>query len=158
MSHQQPFRTRHIALSAEAETLQLGLQLAHAITSGAVIYLYGALGAGKTTLARGMLRGFGYQGKVKSPTYTLVEPYQIKDRFIYHFDFYRLQSPNDLQQIGIQEYFTPTSITLIEWPEKAFPLLPEPDLACYIESVDNGRKIRIKANTPRGDSLLQHLK
>lgn len=150
-------KTMQHTLSTEQETLKFGTVLASAITSGAIIYLHGDLGVGKTTLVRGMLRGFGYQDKVKSPTYTLVEPYQLQNHAVFHFDLYRLVSPADLHQLGVQEYFTDTSITLIEWPEKAAELLPLPDLHCYLEMAGEGRLLRIEANTPRGEVILQQL-
>jgi tRNA threonylcarbamoyladenosine biosynthesis protein TsaE len=137
--------------------LQFGGQLAQAIENNAIVFLYGPLGAGKTTLTRGFLRSLGYQDKVKSPTYTLVEPYEIGDKTIFHFDFYRLNDPQELEHIGIKEYFHASSICLIEWPDKGFPLLPVPDLTCYIEIKDQGREIRLSAQTKQGEEMLKRI-
>jgi tRNA threonylcarbamoyladenosine biosynthesis protein TsaE len=147
--------TKNIA--SESSMLELAAQLARSIAEGAVIFLSGPLGAGKTTFTRGFLRGLGYDSKVKSPTYTLVEPYEIAGRNIFHFDFYRLNHASELEHIGINEYFFPAAICLIEWPEKGFPLLPEPDLTCSIAFADNGREVTIAANTARGIAALQQL-
>lgn len=140
------------------EAMQLfGAVLAKAVAGGAIVYLYGQLGAGKTTLVRSMLRSMGYEGKVKSPTYTIVEPYDVGSLTVYHFDLYRLNTPDELEQIGIADYAGPASICLIEWPEKGFPLLPAPDLACYIEIKGQGRVLRFESQTVRGDAILTQL-
>src|SRR5436190_13999471 len=115
--------------STENDMLAFGARLAKFIDNGAIIYLYGLLGTGKTTLTRGFLRGLGYQGHVKSPTYALVESYQLDQQIIHHFDFYRLRDPKELENIGIQDYFAPQTICLIEWPELGKGLLPMPDLS-----------------------------
>lgn len=142
----------------EADLLIFGESLAKVVPVGATIFLYGQLGAGKTTLTRGFLRGLGFKDKVKSPTYTLVEPYEFDDRQLFHFDLYRLDNPNELEHIGIRDYFSPTHICLIEWPEKGFPFLPQPDLACYISFAHSGRDIRLEANTPLGQGIIKQLK
>lgn len=148
-----PFITKNIP--AENDMLAMGALLAKAIKSGAIIYLYGDLGAGKTTFTRGFLRGLGYQEKVKSPTYTLVEPYEIDGRKIFHFDLYRLTHAEELEQIGIREYFTSESVCLIEWPEKGFPLLPLADLACYIEFKEDGREMKVEGWSDKGEEILR---
>ena len=137
--------------------LEFGSELALACTNTAVVFLHGNLGAGKTTLARGFLRGLGYKGKVKSPTYTIVEPYFIQDQMLYHFDFYRLSDPEELEFIGIQDYFTQNAICLIEWPDKGLGILPPADLSCYIEAHEAGREIQIEAHTAEGKTILQRL-
>jgi tRNA threonylcarbamoyladenosine biosynthesis protein TsaE len=142
--------------SAEGMT-NLGLALAQAITTGTCIHLRGELGAGKTTFVRGFLRGLGYEGKVKSPTYTLVEPYDLLERSVFHFDLYRLNDPAELTFIGIQDYFEPEAVCLIEWPEKGNPLLPAPDLTCYIEFIAAGRLVTLQAQTPIGEQLLHEM-
>lgn len=144
-------------LADEAGLLALAAAVASAIDESAIIFLYGPLGAGKTTFVRGFLRALGYQDKVKSPTYTLVEPYEIHNRPIFHFDFYRLNNASELEQIGIQDYFSPQAICLIEWPEKGFPLLPPPDLACYIAFAEDGREVRLEAHSPRGEKIVNQL-
>lgn len=143
--------------SNEEEMLVFAGQFAKQITPGIVIYLEGPLGAGKTTFSRGFLRGFGYAGKVKSPTYTLVEPYEFPHQTIYHFDLYRLQDPHELEEIGIDEYFTAESICLIEWPDKGVPLLPAADLTCVLSFAEEGRDMQIKAHTPRGEKILKNI-
>src|SRR5579862_15036 len=102
-----------LVIATEEAMLQLAAMLASVIENGMVIYLNGPLGAGKTTFARGFLHGLGYHGKVKSPTFTLVEPYELNGRFVYHFDLYRLSSAHALEEIGVREYFSPASICLI---------------------------------------------
>jgi tRNA threonylcarbamoyladenosine biosynthesis protein TsaE len=142
-------------IQTEETMLQLAEKLAQVVDGGAIIFLHGPLGAGKTTFARGFLRGFGYSGKVKSPTFTLVEPYDVNGRSLFHFDFYRLDNADALLEIGINEYFTPTSICLIEWAEKGFPLLPQPDLDCDIAFSAEGRIVKFTAKTARGEKILK---
>lgn len=147
-----------IFLCDEDTTLNFGAQLAKHCPQPFTIYLIGTLGSGKTTLVRGFLRGAGYQSTVKSPTYTLVEPYQLPNKTIYHFDLYRLNNPQEIENIGIRDYFTPTSICLIEWPERAKNLLPPADLSCYIELHGKGRQLKITANNRQAELILEKLK
>jgi tRNA threonylcarbamoyladenosine biosynthesis protein TsaE len=122
-----------------------------------VVYLKGPLGAGKTTFVRGFLRGVGYKGLVKSPTYTLVESYQIDDRSIFHFDFYRIAEPSELEYMGIQDYFTMDAISLIEWPEAGADFLPRPDVECIITPLEEGRSFTLTAETEYGETILRCL-
>lgn len=147
----------HLTFIAETDMDVFSARLAKTIKNGAIIFLYGPLGAGKTTFARGFLRGLGFQDKVKSPTYTLVEPYHLAGRDLFHFDLYRLNDAKELEHIGIQEYFTPSAICLIEWPENGFPFLPQPDLACYIAFAKEGREIRLEAHSACGQEVLEKL-
>jgi tRNA threonylcarbamoyladenosine biosynthesis protein TsaE len=147
----------NIYLPDEEHTLRFGAKLAAVCGETAVIFLQGDLGAGKTTLTRGFLRALGFEGKVKSPSYTLVEPYEINSQKVFHFDFYRLQHPQELEFIGLQDYFIPNAICLVEWPQNGGELLPAADLSCYIESYLTGRQIRIEAHTPHGQQILRQL-
>ena len=144
-------------VATEEDMHAFAARLAKAIHHGAVIYLEGELGAGKTTFTRGFLRALGFAGKVKSPTYTLVEPYEINHQHIFHFDLYRLKQADELKFIGIDEYFTRDAICLIEWPTKGYPLLPAPDLTCYILIAGHVRDVRLEANTARGQEILSSL-
>ena len=156
-------------LENESATLRLGKLLAALTPKNFIIYLFGELGAGKTTLVRGFLRALGHKGAVKSPTYTLVEPYEINGRTIYHFDLYRLLGSEELENIGIRDYAT-ESTCLIEWPLKGEGYLPVADLCCYLESKElssNGennshyserRIIKLHARSDRGIALLGKLK
>lgn len=134
--------------------LALGGGFAAALSPGVVVYLHGNLGAGKTTLTRGILRGFGHEGKVKSPTYTLVEPYALAHGMFYHFDLYRLRDPMELEYMGIHDYFTPNSICVIEWPDKGAPYLPAADLDCYIDFEGQSRNVRFEAQSAKGEAVL----
>lgn len=141
-----------------AEAMQaFGNQIAEFIPEGCHLYLYGNLGAGKTTLVRSILRGLGYEGKVKSPTYTIVEPYHLHEKQLYHFDLYRLVAADELIQIGIEEYFNETAICLVEWPENGMPILPTPDIAFYITIKDSGRAFKVVAHTEKGNQLLNKM-
>jgi tRNA threonylcarbamoyladenosine biosynthesis protein TsaE len=146
-------------LATEADTLALGSALASGITPGMVIYLIGELGAGKTTLARGLLRRLGYAGKVKSPTFTLVEVYEFSRLYLYHFDFYRFtgsNNPRELGEAGFREYFNPQSVCLVEWPDKAAGL-PAADVRVVLEVAGSGRNVSIFANSEAGISCLKEL-
>lgn len=146
-----------IEIQNEAQMVEFAARLADIIEPPAIIFLYGELGSGKTTFVRGFLRSLGVESKIKSPTYTLVEPYEINGRPIYHFDLYRLNSAQELELIGMSEYFTKESICFIEWPEKGFPLLPECDLACYIEILGTRRYVRLKAHSTIGEGVLRRV-
>jgi tRNA threonylcarbamoyladenosine biosynthesis protein TsaE len=147
------------ALPAEADTLALGRALAACIEPGLTIYLIGELGAGKTTLARGLLRGLGYSGKVKSPTFTLVEVYEFSRLYLYHFDFYRFRGSQELGEAGFREYFNPQSVCLVEWPEKTNQAagLPAADLRVILAVAGSGRNVSIFADSEAGVSCLTRL-
>lgn len=122
-----------------------------------VIYLRGELGAGKTCLARGILRGLGYEGKVKSPTYTLVELYKVSKLYLYHFDFYRLDDPHAWIDSGFRDYFDEHAVCLVEWPERAGATLPLADLDIHLEISAHGRIARLGAHTEAGRRCLSTL-
>jgi len=146
-------------LENEDATLVLGRALAGMLAPGMVVYLIGDLGAGKTTLARGVLRGLGFKGHVKSPTFTLVEVYEFSRLYLYHFDFYRFHDPRELGEAGFREYFTPRSVCLVEWPEKAAGL-PPADLRILMKVAglaESGRNVQIFADTEAGVTCLNGL-
>lgn len=146
-----------ITLPDEQAMVEFGHKIA-AVTAGkGVIFLFGDLGMGKTTLSRGVLRGCGHQGSVKSPTYTLVEPYEVGDQRIYHFDLYRLADPEELEFLGIRDYFDEQVLCLVEWPDKGKGLLPEPDLVLQIELEGLGRKLSWEPKTEYGGQLADKL-
>lgn len=145
-------------LADEQAQLDLAASIARQCTPGMVIFLRGDLGTGKTTFVRGFLHALGYQGVVKSPTYTLVEPYVIDHKSIFHFDLYRLADPDELEYAGGRDYFNPQSICLLEWPEKAEAYLPKPDLVIALSYAESGRDISIEPASDGGEALLKHLK
>ncbi|MCX7174322.1 MAG: tRNA (adenosine(37)-N6)-threonylcarbamoyltransferase complex ATPase subunit type 1 TsaE [Proteobacteria bacterium] len=147
-------------LPDEAATLALGGALAAALTQvppGIVVYLEGDLGAGKTTLVRGLLRELGYAGKVKSPTYTLVELYAISRLNLYHFDFYRFEQPEEYLDAGLDEYFQDVGICLVEWPDKAGAYLPPADLRVRLSLAQDGRQAELLAQSGKGRVCLTSL-
>ncbi len=150
-------------LADEAATLAFGAILAITIQPGCTIYLHGDLGAGKTTLVRGLLHALGYEGKVKSPTYTLVECYEIVTKSaqplnIYHFDLYRFHDDEEWEAAGFRDYFNASSVCLIEWPEKAQRCLPLPDLDIIFSIQEAGRTIKLIAHTPLGQQSISAIK
>ena len=119
-----------------------------------MLHLRGELGAGKTTLVRGLLRALGHTGRVKSPTYTLVEPYELSSLHFYHFDFYRLKNQEEWQQAGFREYFGATALCAVEWPERAGERLPPPDLEITLGFEGSGRRARLEARSVAGEDWL----
>lgn len=144
-------------LATEADTLALGAELAGGLEAGMVIYLAGELGAGKTTFARGVLRALGYGGKVKSPTFTLVELYKVSSLYLYHFDFYRFDDPRELADAGLRDYFNPDSVCFVEWPEKAAGL-PPADVLISMRLEATGRRVEIFADTEAGRRCIERLR
>jgi tRNA threonylcarbamoyladenosine biosynthesis protein TsaE len=148
---------RSIFLIDEEATLALGSRLAEKLPESCVVYLYGDLGAGKTTFIRGVLRALGYTRRVKSPTYALVEAYQLPTKNVYHFDLYRLNDPKELQYMGIEDYFASDALSFIEWPERGLGLLPVADLQCRFIHQGTGRVVQWEASTSIGQTILSTL-
>lgn len=146
-----------LGLADEAATVALGGRLARAVIAsgqGLTLFLEGNLGMGKTTLSRGLLRGLGHKGSVKSPTYTLVEPYEHVSPAAYHFDLYRLGDPEELEYMGIRDYFLGHDICLIEWAERGQGVLPEPDLIVRLVPHGRGREAHLIARSLRGRGVV----
>ena len=142
-------------LKDESETLRLAEKMSIFLRPNMNLYLKGELGAGKTTFVRGLLRGLGYQDKVKSPTYTLVEPYNLERFTIYHFDLYRFKDEHEWDEAGFREYFNNKSVCLVEWPEKAGHILPQPDISIELSHENFGRHIHLISFTPIGTECLK---
>ena len=150
-------------LADEAATVAFGDKIAMCINNqsginGATLYLHGDLGAGKTTLTRGIVCGFGHQGIVKSPTYTLVEPYELATRTIYHFDLYRLADPEELEFVGIRDYFSDNTVCVVEWPQKGQGFLPAADLLVDLVYVEDYRRIKLVSQSSTGQKIIEALK
>ena len=144
-----------IFLPDEAATFNFAAQLAPLLRDLSMVTLSGDLGSGKTTLVRGILTAMGYEGRVKSPTYSLVETYAIADRQINHFDLYRLADPEELEYIGFTDYLGEQALNLFEWPEKAAGWLPEPDLKINLKVRGQGREILLNPGSGLGEQVLK---
>ncbi|MDZ7662448.1 tRNA (adenosine(37)-N6)-threonylcarbamoyltransferase complex ATPase subunit type 1 TsaE [Thiohalophilus sp.] len=144
-------------LENEAATLQLGRRLARLCVAPCLLFLHGELGAGKTTLVRGLLQELGHSGPVKSPTYTLVEPYYFDHKKVFHFDLYRLGDPEELEYLGFRDYLDGHSLCLVEWSERGAGHLPHPDVEVYLEPSGEGRQARLIAHDQAGEALLARL-
>lgn len=164
--HAQPPAVWHLALPDEAATTRVGQRLAQALEPGLVVFLDGPLGVGKTTLVRAILHGLGHTGPVKSPTFTLVEPYNLSRLTIYHFDLYRLSEPQEWWEAGFEEYLDHQAICFIEWPERAAGALPREDLRLDLAWADTGgantggdsaRQLWLRAFSPAGERCLTAL-
>jgi tRNA threonylcarbamoyladenosine biosynthesis protein TsaE len=149
-------------LHDEAGTLAIGAALAKTLTPGLTIHLHGDLGAGKTTLTRALLHAAGHVGHVKSPTYTLVESYAIviegRPVEAFHFDLYRLASPEEFLDAGFREHFNEHAICIVEWPEKAAPVLPSPDIDVLLSIAGEEREIELRGLSDQGLQCLDRLK
>ena len=141
-----------LSLPDEAATLRLGAACVSGAAPGRVMHLRGELGAGKTTLVRGLLNGLGHQGRVKSPTYTLVEPYEDLRLNVYHFDFYRFKNRDEWLGSGFRDYFNPQSLCIVEWPERAGDLLAAPDLQIHLQYQEEARSATLVAQSRAGDA------
>lgn len=147
-------------LADATATLAFGAALAPAVlcehAAGLVIWLCGNLGAGKTTTTRGLLHALGHSGNVKSPTYTLLEPYTVSRITLYHFDFYRFNDPEEFLDAGLEEYFSDGGICLVEWADKALPYVPQPDVELCLAVENGARRVAWRALTERGRLCLSH--
>jgi tRNA threonylcarbamoyladenosine biosynthesis protein TsaE len=139
-----------LPLASETATLALGAALVNGGEPGRVLFLSGDLGAGKTTLVRGLLRALGWPGRVKSPTYALVEVYALSRLNLYHFDFYRFKDREEWVNSGFREHFNPESLCIVEWPEMAEGLLPLPDLHITLEITGTARSAALQAHSDAG--------
>lgn len=146
-----------VQINGEEAMVAWGSRLGEALADGGTVFFHGDLGTGKTTLCRGVIHAFGHEGPVKSPTYTLVEPYNYRGVDIYHFDLYRLGDPEELEYIGFRDYFDGSSVCLVEWPEKGAGMLPTADLGIFVKHMDGGRQLRILSSGQRGEIILKKI-
>ena len=147
-----------LLLPDEASTLSLGAALATILRPGLVLHLVGELGTGKTTLTRGLLHALGHGGPAKSPTYALVELYVTSGYSVYHFDFYRFNSPQEWYDAGLEEYFDGAAVCIVEWPEKAGGLSPPPDVEITFQTHGEARQVSLEGKSERGTSCLSELR
>jgi len=141
-------------LPDERATLRLGAALAAGAANGLVLHLKGELGSGKTTLARGLIQALGHPGRVKSPTYTLVESYSLLRLDLYHFDFYRFKDRSEWLSSGLREHFNPQSLCIVEWPERAGDLLAPPDLEIHLDYDAQARAAILTSHSASGAAWL----
>lgn len=146
-----------LALPDEAATLACAARVAQACSRGITLYLHGDLGAGKTTFVRGFLRALGVSGQVKSPTFTVVEPYELARGVAYHFDLYRIVDPQELELLGVRDYFSPGAFVLVEWPERGAEVLPQADVSVHLEYTGTARQLTLRAATDAGREVLAAL-
>lgn len=154
----RPHATRHLQWRSEDDTARFAAQLARwPGLANAYVTLHGDLGAGKTTLVRHLLRALGVQGRIKSPTYAVVEPHEAPGLPVWHFDFYRLEDPREWEDAGFRDIFASPGLKLAEWPEKAAAMTPPADLAIHIEAIDETQRgVTLVAHTPAGRDMLAH--
>jgi len=146
-----------IFVADDASMRALGRRLAEACPSSCIIYLVGELGAGKSTLVRGFLQALGHGGAVRSPTYTLVEPYELPQRHVYHLDLYRLADPEELEFLGVRDWLTGDAILLVEWPQRGAGVLPVADLIVTINYAGQARDVILVAGSPKGEGVVAAL-
>ncbi len=151
------FETLTLMVDGEEAMIALGGQLASARIAGLIVTLNGDLGMGKTTLARGFIQSLGHSGAVKSPTYTLVEPYELDGLTVYHFDLYRVNDPEELEFMGIRDYFNGEAMCLVEWPARGEGALPPADIRIKIEREGSGRRLLLCADTLLGKGVLEQM-
>jgi tRNA threonylcarbamoyladenosine biosynthesis protein TsaE len=144
-----------VFLPDEAATLAAGRLLAGLVQGGDLLNLLGNLGGGKTTLSRGLIQGLGHTGAVKSPTYTLVEPYELGALLVMHYDLYRLADPEELDYLGVRDFLDADTVTLVEWPQRAGKRLRGPDLTLTLDVEGTGRRLSWTPSTARGEQLAQ---
>ena len=143
-----------LSVADDAAMRALGARLAGVCPPSCIIYLVGELGAGKSTLARGFLHALGHDGAVRSPTYTLVEPYELSQRQVYHLDLYRLADPEELEFLGLRDWLVGDAILLVEWPQRGAGILPAADLTVTINYAGQARDVTLVAASTTGQKII----